>query len=128
MDQALDEAYATLTSQRWYGIRWPGTMASNLRRIAGLQVDSAILFERVTNTLKLLGDQYLARVYRIASQRFYLPSWDTSIMRKLDTLDNLYDKMADHTGNRRMEILEWIIIILIAISILLPFIPGFPGY
>jgi uncharacterized Rmd1/YagE family protein len=36
--------------------------------------------------------------------------------------------MAGQTGNRRMEILEWIIIILIAISILLPFIPGFPGY
>jgi uncharacterized Rmd1/YagE family protein len=36
--------------------------------------------------------------------------------------------MADNAGNRRMEILEWIIIILIAISIILPFIPGFPGY
>lgn len=128
LDQALDEAYATLTSKGWYTIRWPGSMASNLRRIAGLQVDSAILFERVTNTLKPLSDQFLARVYRMASQRFYLHSWDTSITRKLDTLDNLYGKMTDHTGNRRMEILEWIIIILIAVSILLPFIPGFPGY
>lgn len=128
LDQALDEAYATLTGSTWYKLRWPGTMAANLRRIAGLQVDSAILFERVTNTLKLLGDQYLARVYRMASQRFYLQSWDTSVLRKLDTLDNLYEKMTDHTGNRRMEILEWIIIILIAVSIVLPFIPGFPGY
>ncbi|MCA9479692.1 MAG: hypothetical protein KC545_04965, partial [Nitrospira sp.] len=122
------EAYATLTSHTWYATQWPGSTASYLRRIAGLQVDSAILFERVTNTLKLFSDQYLARVNRLASQRFYLSSWDISIRRKLDTLDNLYDKMADHAGNRRMEILEWIIIILIAISILLPFIPGFPGY
>ncbi|MGD9850165.1 MAG: hypothetical protein AB7T38_02750 [Nitrospirales bacterium] len=128
LDQALDETYATLTSKEWYTIRWPGSMVPNLRRIAGLQVDSAILFERVTNTLKPLSDQFLARVYRMASQRFYLHSWDTSITRKLDTLDNLYGKMIDHTGNRRMEILEWIIIILIAVSILLPFIPGFPGY
>ncbi|MDR4493659.1 MAG: hypothetical protein R3B74_04405 [Nitrospirales bacterium] len=128
LDLALDEAYATLTSKEWYTIRWPGSMVANLRRIAGLQVDSAILFERVTNTLKPLSDQYLARVYRMASQRFYLQSWDISIRRKLETLDNLYGKMTDHTGNRRMEILEWIIIILIAISILLPFIPGFPGY
>ena len=37
-------------------------------------------------------------------------------------------KLADQTGNRRMEVLEWIIIILIAVSIILPFIPGFPGY
>ncbi|HQU28229.1 MAG: hypothetical protein KC563_08740 [Nitrospira sp.] len=128
LDDALEEAYATLTSHTWYATQWPGSTASYLRRIAGLQVDSAILFERVTNTLKLFSDQYLARVNRLASQRFYLSSWDISIRRKLDTLDNLYDKMADHAGNRRMEILEWIIIILIAISILLPFIPGFPGY
>jgi len=128
LDEALDEAYGTLTQESRHGFRWPGSSDVNLRRIAGMQVDSAILFERVTNTLKLFGDQYLARVSRLASQRFHLQSWDTSILRKLDTLDNLYDKMAGQTGNRRMEILEWIIIILIAISILLPFIPGFPGY
>ncbi len=128
LDQALDEAYTALTGGPQKRFRWPGTMDSNLRRIAGLQVDSAILFEQVTNTLKLLGDQYLARVYRLTSQRFHLHGWDTSILRKLDTLDSLYGKMGDQAGNRRMEILEWIIIILIAISILLPFIPGFPGY
>lgn len=128
LDEALDEAYGALTQERRHGFRWPGSSDANLRRIARMQVDSAILFERVTNTLKLFGDQYLARVSRLTSQRFHLQSWDTSILRKLNTLDNLYDKMAGQTGNQRMEILEWIIIILIAISILLPFIPGFPGY
>ena len=128
LDEALDEAYGALTQENRDRFRWPGTLDANLRRIARLQMDSAILFERVTNTLKLFGDQYLARVYRLASQRFHLQSWDTSILRKLNTLDNLYEKMAGQTTNRRMEILEWIIIILIAISILLPFIPGFPGY
>jgi hypothetical protein len=128
LDEALDEAYGALTQEHRQRFRWPGSLDANLRRIARLHMDSAILFERVTNTLKLFGDQYLARVYRLASQRFHIQSWDTSILRKLDTLDNLYDKMAGQTGNQRMEILEWIIIILIAISILLPFIPGFPGY
>jgi hypothetical protein len=128
LDEALDEAYRAVTQETRERFRWPGSLDVNLRRIAGLQMDSAMLFERVTNTLKLLGDQYLARVYRLASQRFHLQNWDTSILRKLDTLDNLYDKMAGQTDNRRMEILEWIIIILIALSILVPFIPGFPGY
>ncbi len=128
LDQALDEGYNALMKRRWSKFRWPGSLDSKLRHIAGLQVDSAILFERVTNTLKLLGDQYLARVYRLGSQRFHLQGWDTSIVRKLETLDNLYGKMSDNRSNRRMEILEWIIIILIAISIILPFIPGFPGY
>jgi len=128
LDYALDEAYEVLAKRSFARTWWPGSFHSDLARIAQLQVDSAFLFERVTNTLKLLGDQYLARVYRQTSQRFHLKGWDESILRKLDTIESIYGKVADQTGNRRMEVLEWIIIILIAISIILPFIPGFPGY
>lgn len=128
LDHALDQAYEVLAKQSFARTWWPGSFRSDLHRIAQLQVDSALLFERVTNTLKLLGDQYLARVYRETSKRFHLQGWDTSILRKLETIESIYGKMADQTGNRRMEVLEWIIIILIAISIILPFIPGFPAY
>jgi len=128
LDDALDEAYEALTQQGGKRALWPGFFKADLRRIAQLQVDGAILFERVNNALKLLGDQYLARVYRLTSKRFHLEGWDTSILRKLETIEHIYEKLSDQTGNQRMEILEWIIIILIAISILLPFIPGFPGY
>jgi uncharacterized Rmd1/YagE family protein len=91
-------------------------------------VDSAILFERVTNTLKLIGDQYLARVYRLASERFHLAAWDAGIIRKLETLDSIYGKMADRAATRRMEVLEWIIIVLFAISIIISLLPGFPKH
>lgn len=128
LDAALDEAYEVIARRPWDRFRWPGSFQADLRRIAQLQVDSALLFERVANTLKLLGDQYLARVYRLASRRFHLEGWDASILRKLETLESIYGKLSDQTGNRRMEILEWIIIILIAVSILLPLVPGMPGY
>ncbi|MDT7041150.1 hypothetical protein [Candidatus Nitronereus thalassa] len=128
LDDALDEAYETLTRKAGAKSFWPGFYKTDLRRIAQLQVDGAILFERVTNSLKLLGDQYLARVYRMTSKRFHLEGWDSSILRKLNTIENIYEKLSDQTGNQRMEVLEWIIIILIAVSILLPFVPGFPGY
>lgn len=129
LDNALDQAYEALSKHSWDQFHWwPGSFQADLRTIAQLQVDSAILFERVTNTLKLLGDQYLARVYRLTSQRFHLQGWDASIQRKLETIESIYGKLSDQSGNRRMEVLEWIIIILIAVSILLPFIPGFPGY
>ncbi len=123
LDAALDQAYDALAKRRWRRLRWPGTFESDLRRVAQLQVDSAILFERVTNALKLLGDQFLDRAYRLTSQRFRAAAWDASIIRKLQTLDSIYGKMADLTATRRMEALEWIIIILIAVSILLPFTP-----
>src|SRR5438093_541849 len=43
---------------------------------------------------------------------------DASITRKLQTIDSIYAKMAERAASRRMELLEWIIIVLIALSII----------
>jgi hypothetical protein len=121
LDVALDQAYASLSRKPWPRL---GGFEAESARIAQLQVDSAVFFERVNNTLKLIGDQYLARVYRLASRRFHFESWDAAILRKLQTLDGIYGKMADRAAARRMEVLEWIIIVLIAVSIVIPFLIG----
>lgn len=128
LDDALDQAYEALSKRQWDRLALPGMFQADLRRIARLQVDSAILFERVTNTLKLFGDQYLARVHRLASQRFHLEAWDASISRKLQTLESIYSKVSDSAATRRMEVLEWIIIVLIAVSIGVSFLPGLGGH
>jgi len=112
-----DQAYETLSKRAWNLPRMLGSYGAALRRVAELQVDDAIFFEGVNNTLKLLGDQYLARVYRMTNQRFHLGEWDSSILRKLQTLESIYEKISDQGSNRRMEILEWVIVILIAVSI-----------
>jgi hypothetical protein len=90
-----------------------------LRVIAELQVDNAVLFEGVNNALKLLGDQYLARAYRLASKRFHLDDWDAGILRKLQTLESIYQKVSDRAATWRMEVLEWVIIVLFVFSIVL---------
>jgi hypothetical protein len=123
LDRALDEGYEALTRKSGRTLALPGSFEQDTTHIAQLQVDAALIFERVTNTLKLLGDQYLARVYRLASQRFHLEDWDASILRKLQTLESIYDKMSNRAGTRRMEVLEWIIIVLIALSIIVSFFP-----
>jgi hypothetical protein len=115
LDETLDGAYEQLARQRG-----PRLSPPELRRLAGLQLDAAVLFEQVSNALKLIGDQYLVRVYGMAGRRFHLAEWDASIGRKLQTLESIYQKVSDRAATRRMEILEWIIIALIAVSILLP--------
>ena len=123
LDDALDESYERL-SRRPFGFwQMPGSARATLRRIGQLQVENAVLFEGVNNALKLLGDQYLARVYRLVSERFHLAEWDASILRKIQTLESIYQKVADQAANRRTEVLEWIIIVLIAAEIVLPFLP-----
>ena len=121
LDDALGQAYTRLLrrSQSWF--RFP-SKPSDLRDVSQWQVDNAILFEGVNNVLKLLGDQYLARLYRLVAQRFHLTEWDASILRKLETLQSIYQKISDQVAERRMEVLEWVVIILIVIEIILPLI------
>jgi hypothetical protein len=126
LDDALNRSYEALTNRRGNSLHGLSGFGADRDRVARMQVDSAVLFEGVNNALKLLGDQYLSRVYRLVSQRFHLAEWDAGILRKLQTLDSIYEKMSDQAASRRMEVLEWIIIILITISIILPFLPG--GY
>ena len=80
----------------------------------------------MNNTIKLLGNQYLARVYRLVNKRFHLEDWDASILRKLQTLESIYGKISDQASNQRMEILESVIVILSTFSIGLELFHQFP--
>lgn len=123
LDATLDRAYELIGRRGGLRhLRLPGETRAALRHVARLQVDSAILFERVNNALKLLGDQYLARVYRATSQRYRLNEWNTSLLRKLETIETIYDKVHDQSVGFRMEVLEWIIVFLIALEIVLSFV------
>jgi hypothetical protein len=127
LDEALEQAYEVLGRRRGPARFLPSPYGPALRRLGRLQLDAAILFEQVTNALKLIGEQYLTRVYGLVSRRFHLAEWDSSITRKLQTLESIYGKLADRAASFRMELLEWIIILLIAVSIVLPFVSGFAG-
>ncbi|MGD9688708.1 MAG: hypothetical protein AB7K52_02895 [Phycisphaerales bacterium] len=121
LDGILEQASRAVQGPRW-GQLLPGLGAEQRRRIANLQMDAALLFEGINNAIKLLGDQYLARLYRLTAHRLHLQDWEASILRKLQTVDGIYQKLTDAASTRRMEVLEWIIIILIAVSIVLPFL------
>ncbi len=122
LDVAMEEAYEALRVSKGRLLRLPGASGRTLWRVAEMQADGAMLFEGVSNALKLVGDPYLARVYRLASQRFHLAQWDASISRKLGTLNSIYEKVSDRSASIRLEVLEWIIIVLIALSMVIPFL------
>jgi hypothetical protein len=122
LEERLDQAYGLLARSRmpFFGLS-PRT--SEVERLARFQADSAILHENFDNALKLLGDDYLARLYELASDRFHFVAWDTAIERKLATLENIYSKISDLAARRRAELLEWIIILLFVVDIVLYFLP-----
>lgn len=93
--------------------------AAAVRSVRELEIEATSLFERADNALKLIGDQYLARVFDLASTRFHLREWQQSIHRKLETVGDVFDLLVQQAGHTRMEMLEIIVVVLIALEILL---------
>jgi hypothetical protein len=126
LDQALDRSYEMLAgrsaSHRGWRRTFPLIPDREIRAVARLQMDNALLFEGVTNALKLVGDQYLARLYRLAAQRMRIPEWHANILRKLQVAESIHEKLSEEATRRRLEVLEWIIIALIALSTVMMFV------
>jgi len=119
LDRTLERSYQLLSRRTGWRSLSPASFSEGARQISTLQVESAVLLERVTNALKFLGEEYLARLYRLTADRLHLGDWAAAITRKLSTIETIYNTMSDRAATRRMELLEWVVIILIAIEIVL---------
>ena len=125
IDDRLDTVMARRISSsgRWRirACRFCAAMTAPLRILGELKVEANGLFERTGNVFKLIGDQYLARLYRLLARRFHLSEWEGSIQRKLEVIEGVYRVVSNQTVTFRMEFMEGIVILLIFLEILLAF-------
>jgi hypothetical protein len=117
LDVALSNAYGLIhrAAQSRFPV-WRGTYKA-LRAIGELNVEANSLFERTGNVLKLVGDQYLARVYRLLANRFGLNEWEGNIQRKLDVIQDVYEVISDQADSYRTQFLEVVVVLLIIIEV-----------
>ncbi|MDD2804215.1 MAG: hypothetical protein PHV33_01565 [Elusimicrobiales bacterium] len=76
---------------------------------------------RVENSLKTVGDPYLAVAFRASALEFHFDDWRKSISRKMETLAQISQILHGEVNTRRSHGLEIIVIILIAIEVI-PFL------
>jgi hypothetical protein len=119
LDDAIERSYQLLARRRGWRNTLPSGLTTDLKQVATLQLESAVMLERVSNALKVFGEEYLARIYRLAASRFQLDQLDATITKKLATIESIYQKLNDRATTIRMEVLEWVVILLIASEILL---------
>ncbi len=119
LDDAIEGSYLLLARRQGWRTMLPSAISADLHQVAELQLESAVMLERVSNALKVFGEEYLARIYRLAAGRFQLAELDATITRKLSTIESIYQKLSDKAAAIRMEALEWVVIVLIALEILL---------
>jgi hypothetical protein len=87
------------------------------RRTAALLLELSEMIERLENAVKIVGDFYLARVYQAAVRRFRLASWQETVLRKQKLVAEVNDLTGDSADTSRSELLEIVIILLIAYEV-----------
>lgn len=80
-------------------------------------IEFSEFIERVENSLKVVGDFYLATVYRAATRRFRLSDWQQNITRKMNMLAQVSSLLQGEVNIRRSHWMEITIIALIAFEI-----------
>ncbi len=122
LDVSLANAARTIAPFKRSPLPFWRVHARPLRALGELKVEANALFERAGNALKLVGDPYLARVYRLVATRFHLETWEENIGRKLEVAEGVYQVASDQASHFRTEFLEIIVVVLILIEIVIAFI------
>lgn len=117
LDAELDTIYALDPKRptRRFGRRQAQAAADRLRYLI---VDVTELTDRSSNALKIIGDAYYARFYRGAAGRLGLKDWQRQLDSKVETVNEMYRFFTDQAQASRSEVLEIIVILLIAFEIL----------
>ncbi len=93
------------------------------RRLYTLVAEVTGLAERVDNALQVTEDVYLARVYAAAMELFRVPNVSAAVDRKLAIIRETYTALHSEAAGSRAELLEIVILVLIAVEIVVSLLP-----
>ncbi|MFA5162567.1 MAG: hypothetical protein WC421_10010 [Elusimicrobiales bacterium] len=120
LERKLDVLYDSIGKRPGGGVF--SNFYANLSEDAGRRyMEFSEFLGRVENSLKTVGDFYLATVFRAASREFRFSDWRRSVDRKMETLASISHLLGSEFNTRRAVLLELIIILLIALE-LIPFL------
>jgi hypothetical protein len=119
LDRELDAIYDRISPRVspsiWKIKRYEGLAAKVMRTVTEL----TDITEKVDNSLKVTEDVYYARVYASALNLLRVRQWEGSIRKKINIASGVYDMLYREIANKRTELLELAIVVLIAVEIVL---------
>lgn len=116
LDRILDKAYDDLERLFKRGGVWQ-TVQPVLKELSEARIELTEVADEVHNIGKFFGDWYLAKIYEASKERFYLDEWEKTVTEKLRTLNDLYQMASHETTNRRLILLELLIVLLFVVDL-----------
>jgi hypothetical protein len=120
LDQQLKSIYDEVQTKRrsWYSIlRSPYRLLA--RRVLATLLELSEFIERVENSLKIVADFYLAKIYEAGLGRLRIHAWQASVTRKQQMLANVYGLLKGEVDTDRTLTLESAIVFLIVLELFL---------
>ncbi|HEV7426258.1 MAG TPA: hypothetical protein VGQ46_07810 [Thermoanaerobaculia bacterium] len=115
LDEKLAALYASVSQSQRKVFRTNYARLS--REASALFMDISEFIERVENSLKVIGDFYLATIFRGTVTRLRLHEWEENVTRKLQLLARVSELLTAQATAHRSYLLEWVVIALIAFEI-----------
>lgn len=93
-------------------------LANEMREILHARMEVITHFQILERDIKLIGDWYPARLYELASRKFRISDWRSSLKEKLESLEDVYSVIIENfsvsarTRSERILLLaEWFVIL-----------------
>ena len=115
LEQELARVYDYVEKARTRILRSP--YGALMRKVVRRFMELTEFTERVYNTIKSVGDFYLARVYESALGRFRVPEWRESVESKLGLIARAYELLKGEVEVSRAQLLEVIVVLLILVEV-----------
>lgn len=115
LEKELTRVYDYVEKARPRVIRSP--YGALMRQVLRRFMELTEFTERVDNSIKSVGDFYLARVYLSALGRFRVPEWRESVESKLRLVARAYELLKGEVEVSRAQLLEIIIVVLILVEV-----------
>ena len=77
-------------------------------------IEFSEFLDRVDNSLKTVGDYYLATIFRTATSKFRFNDWKNSLRSKIDNLAQITELLQVEVNSRKSHFLEVVVIVLIS--------------
>jgi hypothetical protein len=123
LDSQLTRVGETLRRTRRRSVPlFRSTDAPLARSVQLTLIEMSEALERVENSLKVIGDFYLAKVYEAALEQLRVDDWKASVQRKQQTLGDVYQWLKGEVDTARSLTLEVMVVALIVVEVILAFI------
>ena len=121
LDDELPRMYGLVQTTRRTAtnILAPRRFATLARRLYTLVAEVTELTEKADNALQVTEDVYLARIYASALGLFRVPTVSAAVDRKLSIIRDTYTALYDEANSSRAGLMEFLILVLIAVEIVL---------